>query len=177
MYISLEAILGYACWLISVVVGFAEAKMAPAVADLKAMTDAFEGIDKLAEGAPRTDGAPNFRRVKITPVLMSVWDSVSCYVGLKFDILWVLVSRKVTHQSLKNVEGCRFGGGPVKNSVEPLRCKVGNLENVLHVTDWPPVMDWSHAEFDTLCPLNLKTFWKKCILSESQFARLETSRK
>ena len=37
--------------------------MAPAVADLKAMTDAFEGIDKLAEGAPRTDGAPNFRRV------------------------------------------------------------------------------------------------------------------
>ena len=43
--------------------GFAEAKMAPAVADLKAMTDAFEGIDKLAEGAPRTDGAPNFRRV------------------------------------------------------------------------------------------------------------------
>ena len=40
-----------------------EAKMAPAVADLKAMTDAFEGIDKLAEGAPRTDGAPNFRRV------------------------------------------------------------------------------------------------------------------
>ena len=58
--------------LICVVVGFAEAKMAPAVADLKAMTDAFEGIDKLAEGAPRTDGAPNFRRVKITPVLMSV---------------------------------------------------------------------------------------------------------
>ena len=52
------------CVLISVVVGFAEAKMAPAVADLKAMTDAFEGIDKLAEGAPRTDGAPNFRRVK-----------------------------------------------------------------------------------------------------------------
>ena len=47
-----------------IVVGFAEAKMAPAVADLKAMTDAFEGIDKLAEGAPRTDGAPNFRRVK-----------------------------------------------------------------------------------------------------------------
>ena len=40
--------------------------MAPAVADLKAMTDAFEGIDKLAEGAPRTDGAPNFRRVMIT---------------------------------------------------------------------------------------------------------------
>ena len=58
--------------LICVVVGFAEAKMAPAVADLKAMTDAFEGIDKLAEGAPRTDGAPNFRRVKITHVLMSM---------------------------------------------------------------------------------------------------------
>ena len=38
-------------------------KMAPPVADLKAMTDAFEGIDRLAEGAPRTEGAPNFRRV------------------------------------------------------------------------------------------------------------------
>ena len=37
--------------------------MAPPVAELKAMTDAFEGIDRLAEGAPRTDGAPNFRRV------------------------------------------------------------------------------------------------------------------
>ena len=73
--------------LIGIVIGFAEAKMAPAVADLKAMTDAFEGIDKLAEGAPRTDGAPNFRRVKIIPVLMSVCDSVSRYVGLKFDIL------------------------------------------------------------------------------------------
>ena len=37
--------------------------MAPPVSELKAMTDAFEGIDRLAEGAPRTDGAPNFRRV------------------------------------------------------------------------------------------------------------------
>jgi len=42
--------------------------MAPAVADLKAMTDAFEGIDKLAEGAPRTDGAPNFRRLPGFPL-------------------------------------------------------------------------------------------------------------
>merc|ERR1711872_530966 len=42
--------------------------MAPAVADLKAMTDAFEGIDKLAEGAPRTDGAPNFRRLPGFPI-------------------------------------------------------------------------------------------------------------
>merc|ERR1711971_1459443 len=46
----------------------AKAKMAPAVADLKAMTDAFEGIDKLAEGAPRTDGAPNFRRLPGFPL-------------------------------------------------------------------------------------------------------------
>ena len=38
-------------------------KMAPAVDTLVAMTDAFEGIDRLAEGAPKTDGAPNFRRV------------------------------------------------------------------------------------------------------------------
>ena len=37
--------------------------MAPAVDTLVAMTDAFEGIDRLAEGAPKTDGAPNFRRV------------------------------------------------------------------------------------------------------------------
>ena len=39
--------------------------MAPAVDTLVAMTDAFEGIDRLAEGAPKTDGAPNFRRVSI----------------------------------------------------------------------------------------------------------------
>ena len=38
-------------------------KMAPPVAELKAMTDTFEGIDRLAEGAPRTEGAANFRRV------------------------------------------------------------------------------------------------------------------
>ena len=37
----------------------------PAVDTLVAMTDAFEGIDRLAEGAPETDGAPNFRRESI----------------------------------------------------------------------------------------------------------------
>ena len=54
--------------------------MAPAVADLKAMTDAFEGIDRLAEGAPRTDGAPNFRRVRyFQRVLPSITHQVSQY--------------------------------------------------------------------------------------------------
>merc|ERR1711988_1345916 len=43
-------------------------KMAPPVSELKAMTDAFEGIDRLAEGAPRTDGAPNFRRLPGFPI-------------------------------------------------------------------------------------------------------------
>merc|ERR1712123_417549 len=43
-------------------------KMAPPAAELKAMTDAFEGIDRLAEGAPRTDGAPNFRRLPGFPL-------------------------------------------------------------------------------------------------------------
>merc|ERR1712212_736084 len=43
-------------------------KMAPPAAELKAMTDAFEGIDRLAEGAPRTDGAPNFRRLPGFPI-------------------------------------------------------------------------------------------------------------
>jgi len=42
--------------------------MAPPVNTLKAMTDAFSGIDKLAEGAPRTDGAPNFRRLPGFPL-------------------------------------------------------------------------------------------------------------
>jgi len=42
--------------------------MAPPVETLKAMTDAFEGIDKLAEGAPRTEGAPNFRRLPGFPL-------------------------------------------------------------------------------------------------------------
>merc|ERR1719336_963248 len=32
------------------------------------MTDAFSGIDKLAEGAPRTEGAPNFRRLPGFPI-------------------------------------------------------------------------------------------------------------
>merc|ERR1712110_1254211 len=43
-------------------------KMAPAVDTLVAMTDAFEGIDRLAEGAPKTDGAPNFRRLPGFPI-------------------------------------------------------------------------------------------------------------
>ena len=102
-----------------IVVGFAEAKMAPAVADLKAMTDAFEGIDKLAEGAPRTDGAPNFRRVKITHVFNERVRQCLMLCGVEIWYLGILVSRKVTHQSLKNVEGWRFGGWPAKNSVEP----------------------------------------------------------
>jgi len=42
--------------------------MAPPVAELKAMTDAFDGIDRLAEGAPRTEGAPNFRRMPGFPL-------------------------------------------------------------------------------------------------------------
>ena len=29
-----------------------------------AMTDHFEGIDKLVKEAPHTEGAPNFRRVR-----------------------------------------------------------------------------------------------------------------
>merc|ERR1712123_156694 len=43
-------------------------KMAPPASELKAMTDAFEGIDRLAEGAHRTDGAPNFRRLPGFPL-------------------------------------------------------------------------------------------------------------
>merc|ERR1712073_83265 len=43
-------------------------KMAPPVAELVAMSDAFEGIDRLAEGAPKTDGAPNFRRLPGFPI-------------------------------------------------------------------------------------------------------------
>jgi len=42
--------------------------MAPPAAELKAMTDAFDGIDRLAEGAPRTEGAPNFRRLPGFPI-------------------------------------------------------------------------------------------------------------
>ena len=37
-----------------------------------AMTDHFEGIDKLVKEAPHTEGAPNFRRVR---------ESVFAYVG------------------------------------------------------------------------------------------------
>ena len=34
------------------------------ISTCKAMTDHFEGIDKLVKEAPHTDGAPNFRRVR-----------------------------------------------------------------------------------------------------------------
>ena len=37
-----------------------------AINTCKAMTDDFEGIDKLVKEAPHTDGAPNFRRVRKT---------------------------------------------------------------------------------------------------------------
>ena len=47
--------------------------MAPPASELKAMTDAFEGIDRLAEGAPRTDGAPNFRRVGLGLVALMIF--------------------------------------------------------------------------------------------------------
>ena len=69
--------------------GFAEAKMAPAVADLKAMTDAFEGIDKLAEGAPRTDGAPNFRRVNTNTLYRYRYSPESCWVITTLIKLWL----------------------------------------------------------------------------------------
>ncbi len=32
--------------------------------ECKAMTDHFDGIDKLVKEAPHTEGAPNFRRVR-----------------------------------------------------------------------------------------------------------------
>jgi len=38
------------------------------IKDAKAMTDHFEGIDKLVKEAPHTDGAPNFRRMPGFPV-------------------------------------------------------------------------------------------------------------
>ena len=37
----------------------------PNITACKPMTDHFEGIDKLVPEAPHTDGAPNFRRVKL----------------------------------------------------------------------------------------------------------------
>ena len=54
--------------------------MAPPVDTLKAMTDAFEGVDRLAEGAPRTDGAPNFRRVSSK----LLWYSIIMYTKRHF---------------------------------------------------------------------------------------------
>lgn len=42
--------------------------MATAVDKCAAMTDHFEGIDKLVKEAPHTEGAPNFRRMPGFPV-------------------------------------------------------------------------------------------------------------
>merc|ERR1712123_182763 len=61
-------------------------KMAPPAAELKAMTDAFEGIDRLAEGAPRTDGAPNFRRLPGFPLLGTGQTSIEGYQYSEGDI-------------------------------------------------------------------------------------------
>ena len=36
----------------------------PNINDCLAMTDHFEGMDKLVAEAPHTEGAPNFRRVR-----------------------------------------------------------------------------------------------------------------
>ena len=36
----------------------------PNINDCLAMTDHFEGMDKLVKEAPHTEGAPNFRRVR-----------------------------------------------------------------------------------------------------------------
>ena len=40
----------------------------PNVNDCLAMTDHFEGMDKLVKEAPHTEGAPNFRRVRYCAV-------------------------------------------------------------------------------------------------------------
>ena len=50
------------------------------ISTCKAMTDHFEGIDKLVKEAPHTDGAPNFRRVRnfgINPYLIHLSISYS----------------------------------------------------------------------------------------------------
>merc|ERR1712002_438521 len=43
-------------------------KMHPPASELVAMTDAFEGIDRLAEGVEGTEGAPNLRRLPGFPL-------------------------------------------------------------------------------------------------------------
>merc|ERR1712123_522547 len=86
-------------------------KMAPPAAELKAMTDASEGIDRLAEGAPRTDGAPNFRRLPGFPLFGTGQTSIEGFekclepvlkkYGDEKHIFWVNL-----HLEVNNPEEC-----------------------------------------------------------------------
>jgi len=49
----------------------------PNITRCKAMTDYFEGIDKLVPEAPHTEGAPNFRRVSKGATITCAWCSPS----------------------------------------------------------------------------------------------------
>ena len=42
----------------------------PNIQRCQPMTDHFEGIDKLVKEAPHTEGAPNFRRVRETSIII-----------------------------------------------------------------------------------------------------------
>jgi len=73
--------------------------MHPPASELKAMTDAFEGIDKLPEGLERTEGAPNFRRLPGFPLFGTgqptiagfekILEKVLSRYGQEKNVFWV----------------------------------------------------------------------------------------
>jgi len=104
--------------------------MVPPVAELKAMTDAFEGNDMLPEGAERTEGAPNFRRLAGFPLYATGQPTIAGFE----KILEKVLSR---YASEKNIFWVNLRQEPVVYvNKEPFTARdPANLNAQIDVTD------------------------------------------
>ena len=91
------------------------------IEDCKAMTDHFDGIDKLVKEAPHTEGAPNFRRVSyfrttemsllitsnkgvnFTNILQAAFLYVSAFRSLQYGFVIFLAKGNQCKSCLQNV--------------------------------------------------------------------------
>jgi len=104
--------------------------MVPPIAELKAMTDAFEGNDMLPEGAERTEGAPNFRRLAGFPLYATGQPTIAGFE----KILEAVLSR---YASEKNIFWVNLRQEPVVYvNKEPYTARdPANLNAQIDVTD------------------------------------------
>jgi len=68
--------------------------MTPPITELKPMTDFFEGIDRLAEGAPRMEGAPNMRRMPGFPLFGCGQPTIEGFENVLEPVLMKYASEK-----------------------------------------------------------------------------------